>query len=376
MRILISTPRFEPGKTLGSEIYLQGFLESLGKILEKDVVAVVGSEKTCEWGEDFAGNLTWMPEKLPESSVRRMIFERGNIERIARKWNADVIYFPFNIMPRVKIPGVLLLHDLVNEFYCKKFPFYRPIYYRYIRHLVRRSIKNADAVITISNAVADELKTLNLLNDVERIYVAPLAVNRIRSKQKRPNLLPPNGKKIILQSGAQLPHKSHMTGIKAMAEIKKKHPQILQQIQLVLTGGTNNNKNINDFIRKNEIQDNIIFLGRLDEDELEWVMQNARVSCFPTLYEGFGLGVVDAQIRQTLIIASDIPVLKEVSGGAAIIFEPENEKDLAQKIVESLRNNDNNSLELIKKGFENVNKWTWKAHSQKVLEVLKVTANV
>lgn len=374
MRILISIIRFEPEKTLGSEIFLKSFLESLPKVLDKEKIAVVGSENTCEWGGKIAGELTWMPMEMPESSFGRMFFERRNIEAVARKWNAKVVYFPFNIMPKIKTPGVLLLHDLVNEFYCKRFPFYRPFYYRYVRRMVRRSIKNADAVITISQAVADELKSSSFFDGGKKIYVSPLAVNRHIENQKKPKSAANNNRKIILQPGAQLPHKSHITGIKAMLEVFRINPQVFNEHQLVLTGGVNRDAELSRFIKKNNFCDNISFLGRLEYEELEWMMQNCEAVVFPTLYEGFGLGIVDAQLRGKSVIASDIPVSREISGGAAVFFEPENEKDLARKIVKTLAAGNDRLVQLKLQGIENVNKRHWENHSREVLNFLKITA--
>lgn len=376
MRILISAVRFEPEKTLGSEIFLKSFLESLPKVLDKEKVAVVGSEKTRAWGEKFANQLHWIAYPLPDSSVRRMFFEEKNIESIARKWNADVVYFPFNIMPKIKTRGVLLLHDLVNEFYCKKFPLYRPFYYRYVRRLVRRAVKNADSIITISNAVANELKNSNLIGENEKpIRVALLGAGEKFEKIRKPKFLPDNNKKIILQPGAQLPHKSHITGIKAMAEVRKEHPKLFKQLQLVLTGGANTDRKSLDFIRESGISESIIFLGRLEYDELEWTMQNSEIVCFPTLYEGFGLGLVEAQKRQIPVIASDIPVFKEVSAGGTVFFEPENEKDLARKIIETVQKPNGNRLKEIHKVNGGDDKLDWKIHCGKVLEILTDTAD-
>lgn len=376
MRILVSLVRFEPEKTLGSEIFLQSFLESLPMVLGNEKVAFAASEKTCAWGENIAKELVWIPQKLPASNFGRMFFESVNIETIARRWQADVIYFPFNIMPKVKMPSVLLLHDLVGEFYCRKFPFYRPFYFRYIRKLVRRSIKNSDAVITISNTVAAELKNARFFEKRIKIYVAPLAVNRNNIKQRKPKLLADNDKKIILQPGAQLPHKSHITGIKAMVEIRKQRPDEFSQIKLVLTGGANTDKNLNDFIKKNDISDSVTFLGRLDTEELEWTMQNCEVVCFPTLYEGFGLGLVEAQARRIPIIASDISVNREISNDAAVFFEPENEQDLACKIIETVFEGNNKIQYLLDEGLQKVNKRYWINHCAEVIETLKLTANL
>jgi glycosyltransferase involved in cell wall biosynthesis len=374
MRILISIIRFEPGRTLGSEVYLSSLLDGLSKVMNKEEIAIVGSEESCGWGELFNNKINWIPAKIPRSAVGRMIFEYNNVEKIANNWKANVVFFPFNIMPSMKIPSTLLIHDLVNEFYCKHFPRFRPAYFRFLRRLVRNSIKKPQSIITISKAIAEELNQLNLLNVEQQVHVVSLAANRRINKEQRPEHLPQGNFKIILQSGAQLPHKDHLTGINAFVELKRNYPNIYRDTKLILTGDINSDKQLKEIVRKQELESNVIFLGRLSPEELEWTMQNASIACFPTLYEGFGLGIVDAQLRKIPVIASDIPVLKEVSSGGAIFFESRNAKDLAMKIVDALVGKNDGIVKLTEIGTANVDKYSWEVHCQKVLSILKFTA--
>jgi glycosyltransferase involved in cell wall biosynthesis len=367
--------RFEPGRTLGSEVYLSSFLDGLLKVMDKEEIAIVGSEESCRWGELFNNKINWIPAKIPRSAVGRIIFEYKNVEKIANRWKASVVFFPFNIMPSMKIPSTLLIHDLVNEFYCKHFPRFRPAYFRFLRRLVRNSIKKPQSIITISKAIADELKQLNLLSVEQQVHIVPLAANRWINKQQRPEHLPQGNFKIILQSGAQLPHKDHLTGVNAFVELKRNYPNIYRGTKLILTGDINSDKRLKELVRKHEMESNIIFLGRLSPEELEWTMQSASIACFPTLYEGFGLGIVDAQLRKIPVIASNIPVLKEVSGGGAVFFEPTNAKDLAGKIVGILEKKNDGVVKLTENGKANIEKWSWEDHCRKILTILKFKAN-
>ncbi len=375
IRILISILRFEPGTTLGSEAYLSSFFEALSGVINDEQIAITASPKGCEWGKNYIRNVTWIPQVLPSSIIGRAFLERKKIENLAEEFKADVAFFPLNIMPPIKIPGVLLLHDLVNEFYCKRFPRFRPAYYRIVRQLVRNSIKRSSSIITTSHTIAVELKKLNLLSSNQNIFVSPLAVKKYSQKPARPEKLPVDNLTIILQSGAQLPHKNHKTGIDAMAELYKNHPEIFNQVRLVLTGATENGKKLESIIENPEIKKNISFLGRVSAEEIEWLLQKADIFCFPTLYEGFGLGLVDAQYRGKPVIASDIPILKEVSGECAVFFEPENEIDLAKKIKLLIEDREFKNR-LVMSGRENTKNSSWQEHVKKVLQILKQTAQI
>ncbi len=372
MRIFISILRFEPGKTLGSEVYLSSLLKALTKVKKDEQIIIAASENGVKWGQRIAPDFTWITQTLPTSIVRRMISEANRIEKLAKKFKADVIFFPFNIMPKVKIPSVLLVHDLVNEFYSRKFPLYRPVYYQTVKTLVRKSIRRADNLLTISRVIAEELANSKFVKPEQQIFVAPLSSQPI-SKKKRPAKLPNNSKKIILQPGDHLPHKSHITGLKAISALSMFYPQLLDNLHLVLTGGFINDKRLKKFVEENNIGQNVMFLGKVSAEELEWLMQEAEIICFPTLYEGFGLGIIEAQLREKPIVVSDIPVLREVSGNTAIFFEPENHKHLAEQIRQILEQKIYNKS-LTEKGLQNAVAWNWERHTQKVLEVLTLTA--
>ena len=372
MKVFISILRFEPGKTLGSEVYLRSFLGALTKVIKDEEIIIAANENAVEWGRQFAPEFTWISQSLPSSIVRRMISESNKTEKLAKEYKADVLFFPFNIMPKVKIPSVLMVHDLVNEFYSRKFPFYRPVYYQTVKALVRKSIKSADNLLTISRTIAGELKESRFVRPGQKIFVAPLSSQPI-SKKKRPAKLPRNNRKIILQTGDHLPHKNHIAGLRAMSVLSRAYPQLFKNLQMVLTGGFIRDKKLKKFVEEHNIEENVTFLGKVSPEELEWLMQEANLFCFPTLYEGFGLGIIEAQLREKPIIASDISVLREVSGNTAIFFEPDNYKYLAEKIRCVLEQSCYDKF-LIEKGLLNAKSWNWENHAQKLLEVLKLTA--
>ena len=372
MRIFISILRFEPGKTLGSEVYLRSLLNALTKIKNDEQIIIAASENGVKWGKLIAPEFMWISQMLPTSIVRRIISETNRTEKLAKKYRADVVFFPFNIMPKVKIPTVLLVHDLVNEFYSRKFPFYRPIYYQTVKTLVRKSIRRANNLLTISRVIAEELANSKFVKPEQKIFVAPLSSQPI-SKKERPAKLPKNNKKIILQTGDHLPHKNHITGLKAMSVLSTVYPESVNNLQMVLTGGFIHDKKLKKFVEQNNIGENVTFLGKVSAEELEWLIQEAELICFPTLYEGFGLGIIEAQLRGKPIIVSDIPVLREVSGNTAIFFEPENHNQLAEEIKGVLEQKSYDKS-LVDKALLNATSWNWESHAQKVLEVLKITA--
>ena len=375
MKILISILRFDPGKTLGSEVYLRSLLGALSNIVKNEKITIAASERGVEWGKKIAPGFSWISQPISNSILKRMMSESSEIEKIAETNQADVIFFPFNIMPKVNFPSVLLIHDLVSEFYTRKFPFYRPIYFRAVKSFLRKSVRRADNLLTISSFIADELKKSKFIKTDQDVFVAPLASQPVLIKTKKPSKLILDDRKIILQTGDHLPHKSHITGLRAIALLSTAYPDLIDKIHLVLTGGNIKNNSLEKYVFNNKIEKHVTFLGKVSNEELEWLMQESSLIAFPTIYEGFGLGVIEAQLRDRPIILSDIPVLREVSGNQAIFFEPENSDELAEKI-KTYFHNDLNCNYLIEAGKENALRWNWENHARIVLDVLRKTAKL
>ena len=94
----------------------------------------------------------------------------------------------------------------------------------------------------------------------------------------------------------------------------------------------------------------------------------AEVLAFPSLIEGFGLPLVEAMKCGTPVIASDIPVMKEITDGAALLVDPLNSKLLADKIWEIL-NNFQLRKELIQKGLKRSKDFSWFNTAKEVLKI-------
>lgn len=374
MNIFISILRFEPGRTLGSEVYLRSLLGAMSKIVKDEKIIIAASEKGVDWGKKIAPDFKWIAQTTHGSNIRRMLSESSEIEKLAKTHNADVVYFPFNLMPKISIPSVLLIHDLVNEFYSRKFPFYRPLYFQAVKFFVRKSVKRADNLITISRFIADELKNSKFVKADQKIFVAPLAGQTVFENLKKPDKIKSDGREIILQTGDHLPHKSHITGLQAMSMLSRTYTEVFNKLHLVLTGGYIQDGTLTKFVSDNKIEDSVTFLGKVSNEELEWLMQNSSLISFPTIYEGFGLGVIEAQLRGKPLVISDIQVLREVSGNQAIFFEPQNPSDLAEKIKEFFDNQTKHRT-MIETGRKNAVKWNWENHAETVLDVLRKTAS-
>ena len=146
--------------------------------------------------------------------------------------------------------------------------------------------------------------------------------------------------------------------------IQKKKPDI----SLVLAGKTDSNyRRLKDYVKKQKVQ-NVIFLGFVEEGELRWLYENTLSYVFPSLSEGFGLPSLEAMAQGAPVVSSDATCLPEINGKAAVYFNPKDVNDMAEKI-ESVISNKTLRKELVQRGYNQVNKYSWTKTAQETLNV-------
>jgi len=143
----------------------------------------------------------------------------------------------------------------------------------------------------------------------------------------------------------------------------KPHPE-LAHYQALLSEFRNNSK--------------IIRLGFVSDNDLVVIYNLASVYCQPSLYEGFGFPVLEAMACGIPVVISRTNALMEIAGGAALIAETENSKDIAEKITKVLKNpstllrTSSNTKECLrKKGFEQVKKYSWEKTAKETIQFYK-----
>jgi glycosyltransferase involved in cell wall biosynthesis len=129
---------------------------------------------------------------------------------------------------------------------------------------------------------------------------------------------------------------------------------------------------INKRIKELNLKKNVITLHNVTDEKLPSMYSNALALVFPSLMEGFGLPAVEAMANATLVIASDIPALREICGDTAIYFDPSNTEDLARKLQNVLRTpNASEYREKQKLAKERIKMFSWNKMAKQTLEVYK-----
>ena len=115
--------------------------------------------------------------------------------------------------------------------------------------------------------------------------------------------------------------------------------------------------------------DTIRFLGRVSDEELVRLYNQATCFIFPSIYEGFGLPTIEAMKCGCPVLVSDIPVLREVCGEAAIYFNPYHIEEIRNTIKQFLKKNEALQSTIIEKGFENVKRFSWEKTAKTIIQL-------
>lgn len=209
------------------------------------------------------------------------------------------------------------------------------------------SAKNDKVIVTLLSGSSD---------------VLPEQINQTNSILQKYNI--PN--EYIIAFSSPSPHKNIERLIDAVTEILVKK----SNLKLVLVGHQHKSESLIKRIEKNNLLDKVIFTGFVPDEDIKPLMSNAKLFVFPSLYEGFGIPLLDAQACKVPVVSSNAGSLPEVGGDAAFYFDPENIIEMENAISKVLE--DDSIVDVIlKKGLENRQKFSWKQTAQETLDVYK-----
>lgn len=238
----------------------------------------------------------------------------------------------------------------------------------HLRRVVPRTLKHADLILTVSQAVKNEIIKEFHINP-DKILALPIPVSdlfRDFNSKTTTAQLPAElqNQKYISFVGNFEPRKNLPTLIQAYLQLPK---TLRQDYKLVIAGSQSwSNQQAQALIDgANQNQPTILQLSGLSDEEIANLLHHSSLHILPSLYEGFGMPIVEAMTVETPVIASDIPVLHESSGGTAIYFDPHSTNDLSQKITQVLTDA---SLQqrLIKQGKTFADSLSWQDNADKI----------
>jgi glycosyltransferase involved in cell wall biosynthesis len=235
---------------------------------------------------------------------------------------ADLVHAPsVAVPPRGRVPLVVTVHDAAPELFPDAFP---PRGLRFHRAGLAAATRRADLVLTVSESAAEEIVAHSELPR-SRIRVVPNGVDPVpvTAEQQRAVLEAAGlaDRPYVFWVGSLEPRKGVGTLVAAMARL---HPgRGGRSARLVLAGYPGwLSGQVVDAADRAELGDDLVERGRISDEELWALYAGAAVFAFPSRHEGFGYPVLEAMAQGTPVVCSDLPVLREVTGDAAMRVAP------------------------------------------------------
>ena len=328
LRILCDVTTWVPGRT-GVGLYTERLLrawQALGTGDELLMASNVGHQDLADLqvpklGPRFPVRALWLQGALPLQALRH---------------RPDFAFLPNYLAPLVPVvPYVVTVHDLAVFLYPETFTFKKRVLQRAaLPTLVRR----AAAVLTPSESTRQDVLRL-LPADPRRVVAIPLAAEdslqlplspQVAETERRALGLPP---RYLLAVGTLEPRKNLVRLVRAFEQIAPNYPDL----HLVIAGGRGwRDDAIHAALGDSPARARIRSAGYVSKDALRVLYGDAQALCYPSLYEGFGLPVVEAMAAGTPVLTSRGSSLDEVAAGAALAVDPLSVQAIAAGIVRLL----------------------------------------
>jgi glycosyltransferase involved in cell wall biosynthesis len=286
-----------------------------------------------------------------------------------RRSECDLYHYPFFDPPwTLDRPFVATCYDMEPLRHPELFPARIVWYYRVFASALRR----AERVFVISESTGRDLVDL-LRIAPERICVAYLGVEstfhpvenpETRAMTRDKYLLP---ERYILYLGNTMPHKNLRRLIDAMAQVHRQEPDVA----LLLAGRRDKYRPaVEQAIATAGLQNVVRFLGDISEEDLPALLSGAQVFAYPSLYEGFGLPVLEAMACGTPVVTSNRSSLPEVVGECAVVVNPEDSAEIVDGMIRLLRN-PTEAKRLADVGLQRARQFTWRRCAEQHVAVYR-----
>ncbi len=285
-------------------------------------------------------------------------------------------FFNFCIPPGVYGKKVVTIHDMAFQRYPETVRFRTK---QMLRLNLKRSIKRADAIIAVSEFTKKEI--LHFYKDSkDKIFVVPNGINcsvfhpnysetEIEQAKSSYGIF----NEYFLYLGTLEPRKNLLRLIEAYFKLQEESKEKLPK--LVLAGGKGwMYQEIFQFVEQLKQKENILFIGYVKDKDVPLLLNGAKVFCFPSLYEGFGMPILEAMACGTPVLTSNRSALAEVAGDAAIKVNPNSIEELKRGLSCLHLNSELRKL-YSERGIKRAQNYTWNCSAKQLEKVYEMICN-
>lgn len=302
------------------------------------------------------------------NGIKRNIFEQFKLPKLIEENYPDaLIHYPDTMAPIFsKNKIVTTMHDMAFRTLEDEFSFKTKLWKKII---TGKSVKKVDKIVAITNFTKSEIEKYypEQSNKINVIYNGfndfsnePIVIKNINEGIKNIS------GKFILSVNTITPRKNISGIINSFNLIKEK-----TDAKLVIAGGNGyKSEEIFDLSKKLDLEDRIVFTGKINDDELKYLYKKAALYIYISFYEGFGLSPLEAMSYGVPTIVSNVTSIPEVVGNRAIKVAPNDTEEIAKNMYKLLENNKFRESILEKMYTEKVG-FSWGKSGKEMIELYK-----
>jgi len=323
-----------------------------------------------EYPCEISGKVKFIPLK----NRKPRFWETNEWEKIIKEFDIDVLHFldietPLRLPAGVKI--VCTVHDIIPKihpnFVYYKMDLLRRVKKRVSYYLFLNNLKYVDRIIAVSKCTRDDIKRVCGVRD-EKISVVYEGVDYERFYRSMEN------KRGILEKyRIRKPYLLHVGGF----DLRKNIETLLESYkvsglfdyQLVIAGESKKDMpRIIKYIDYLGLRKYVCLPGFIDDEDLPVIYRNAEAFFYLSLYEGFGLPILEAMASETLVVTSNISSIPEISEGVAILVNPRDVYEIAS-VIKKIKEGELDRKMIVEKGKERARMFSWENTARVTAEV-------
>jgi glycosyltransferase involved in cell wall biosynthesis len=355
-------------RDFGIGTYIRNLIRELSAIDAENRYLILVGPAGREVLKDLPPNFELVSWRAPVYSLRELFTLSWKLLHL----RVDLFHATHYVLPLLlPCKAVVTIHDIIHLLFPEFLP--NRLAFFYAERMIRRALVHGDRILTISRNTKNDL-TRYFGVDGEKIDVVHLGIDEcfrvaLTDEQIEEGLgFYGLERGYVLFVGNPKPHKNLDNVLKAYAQALRLKP--LTQ-PLVCVGDRDGlEKGLRERAEHLGIADRIVLLGHVPQESLPAIFQGAGLFLYPTLYEGFGLPVVEAMASNVPVITSNTSALKEVAAGYAHLVNPLDIEGMAKAIVECLTDKDHQAS-LRKLGRRRALDFSWRRVAERTLETYR-----
>lgn len=303
-------------------------------------------------------NITITPADIRGVGPRRQLYF------LRHSFEYDLFHALSSYLPLfVRGQSLVTVHDLKYVHFPSYFRGLGTLKHRYITSMIRQSVRSADHVLAVSDhARSDIVSKFGI--DGGKITVVPHGPGGIQTTTEESS--PIDGPYLFFV-GSLRPHKNLDTLVDAYIELRSRTGETTAKLAIAGAEYGDSLTELRERIPK-PYQNDVEFLGRVDDETLATLYAHATAFVYPSLYEGFGLPPLEAMAHGTPVIASNRTSIPEVVGDAGVYIDPTDKNDLADAL-ERVLTSQSLRERLREKGQQRYQEFSWERTARETLAV-------